>query len=80
MVLSIHHNRYSKLRAVLKNERKKAGLTQVQIAKLLNMEQSNLSKIERGERYIDVLLFIDYCLACKANPVDVMRKLEESDS
>lgn len=80
MVLSIHHNRYAKLRTVLKNERLRAGLTQVQIAKLLNMEQSNLSKIERGERYIDVLLFIDYCKACSADPVDVIRMLDATSS
>lgn len=80
MVLSIHHKRYAKLRTLLKNERLKAGLTQVQMAKLLNMEQSNLSKIERGERYIDVLLFIDFCIACSADPAYVLRTLDASSS
>lgn len=78
MVVSIHHTRYENLRTILKNLRKNAGLTQVELAKRLHMEQSNLSKIERGERYLDTLLFIDYCTACGANPSDVMARLENS--
>lgn len=77
MVLSLHHNRYAKLRSVLKDVRKSAGLTQVQLAKRLHMEQSNLSKIERGERYLDILLFIDYCIECGAVPADVIAKVDQ---
>ncbi|WP_281788427.1 helix-turn-helix transcriptional regulator [Limnohabitans sp. INBF002] len=36
------------MRSALKEARKKAGLSQVQLAEQLYMEQSNLSKIERG--------------------------------
>ena len=76
MVLSLHHSRYEKLRSLLKDVRKGAGLTQVQLAERLHMEQSNLSKIERGERYLDTLLFIDYCIACGAAPADVISKVD----
>ena len=78
MVTSLHHKRYANLRSVLKDVRRNAGLTQVQLAERLHMEQSNLSKIERGERYLDTLLFIDYCNACGANPSEVMRRLDHS--
>ncbi|MFM7007882.1 MAG: helix-turn-helix domain-containing protein [Betaproteobacteria bacterium] len=78
MVTSLHHKRYAKLRSVLKDVRKSAGLTQVQLAEQLHMEQSNLSKIERGERYLDTLLFIDYCKACGAEPAEVINKLDNS--
>jgi transcriptional regulator with XRE-family HTH domain len=78
MVTSLHHKRYAKLRSVLKDVRKSAGLTQVQLAEQLHMEQSNLSKIERGERYLDTLLFIDYCKACGAEPAEVLNKLDNS--
>jgi transcriptional regulator with XRE-family HTH domain len=77
MVTSLHHKRYANLRSVLKAVRKSAGLTQVQLAEMLHMEQSNLSKIERGERYIDTLLFIDYCRSCGADPSDVVNKLND---
>lgn len=77
MVISVHHSRYAKLRSVLRDVRKAAGLTQVQLAERLHMEQSNLSKIERGERYLDTLLFIDYCRACGAAPAEVIAKVDD---
>jgi len=78
-MVSVHHKRYALLRSVLKQVRKSAGLTQVELADHLQMEQSNLSKIERGERYIDTLLFIDYCHACGADPAEMIRKLNNPD-
>ncbi len=77
MSISVHHKRYAKLRSVLKDVRQSAGLTQVQLAGRLNMEQSNLSKIERGERFVDTLLFIDYCRACGAVPAEVIAKVDD---
>lgn len=77
MVISVHHSRYAKLRSVLKDVRKAAGLTQIELAERLHMEQSNLSKIERGERYLDTLLFIDYCRACGAVPAEVIAKVDD---
>jgi len=77
MVTSVHHSRYAKLRSALKDVRRAAGLTQIELAERLHMEQSNLSKIERGERYIDTLLFIDYCRACGAVPAEVIAKIDD---
>lgn len=77
MVTSLNHKRYANLRTVLKAVRKSAGLTQVQLAEKLHMEQSNLSKVERGERYIDTLLFIDYCKACGVKPAEVINRLDD---
>lgn len=77
MLTSLHNKRYVKLRLLLKKIRIEAGLTQVQLAKQLHMEQSNLSKIERGERYLDTLLFVDYCIACGAVPAQVISELDE---
>lgn len=60
----------------MKDVRKSSGLTQVELAKRLHMEQSNLSKIERGERYVDTLLFVDYCHACGASPAEVIALID----
>lgn len=68
MLPSIHHPRYEALRAHLKALRKDAGLTQVELAARLSIDQSYLSKIERGERYMDVLLYLDWCRACGVTP------------
>ncbi|PUE40178.1 helix-turn-helix transcriptional regulator [Limnohabitans sp. Bal53] len=78
MLSSLHHKRYAKLRVVQRDVRQKAGHTQVQLAKQLSMEQSNLSKIERRERYLDNLLFIDFCHACGADPADVINMVLDS--
>ncbi|MDR2875818.1 MAG: helix-turn-helix transcriptional regulator, partial [Methylobacillus sp.] len=52
MVLSVHHPRYVALREHLKALRLQAGLTQIEMAGRLGQDQSYVSKIERGERYI----------------------------
>lgn len=48
--------------------RKSAGLTQVQMAERLAVGQSYVSKIERGESYVDVLTFVDWYEACGGKP------------
>lgn len=52
-----------------------AGLTQTQLAERLAVGQSYVSKIERGEAYVDVLLFADWCAACGRAPQDVWMRL-----
>lgn len=79
MVLSIHHPRYVLLRQQLKAMRKAAKLTQVMIAERLELDQSYISKIERGERYVDTLFYIDWCKACEIPPDQAIRDLLSSD-
>ncbi len=47
----------------LKDARKKAGLTQGQLAKLLGETQSFVSKCERGERRLDIVEVRTFCRA-----------------
>lgn len=77
MVLSIHHQRYAKLRSHLKALRKAAGLTQVQLAERLGEEQAYISRIELGDRYVDVLFYLDWCRACGRTSSDSVRLLED---
>lgn len=56
--------------------RKSAGLTQVELAEKLSQDQSYVSKIERGERYVDVLFYIDWCNACEIPPSDAIQKID----
>lgn len=55
--------------------RKAAGLSQVQLAQRLGVGQSYISKIERGEAYVDVLNFVDWCQACGVTPAGVLDQL-----
>lgn len=50
----------------------------MQLAAALGIEQSNLSKIERGERYVDLLFYLDWCRACGAKPAQALKALEKA--
>ena len=75
--VSIHHPRYQSLRALLVQVRAAQGLTQTQLAQRLEVGQSYVSKIERGEAYVDVLLFADWCHACGVRPEVVWQRLDD---
>jgi transcriptional regulator with XRE-family HTH domain len=57
--------------AVLAQARERAGLTQVQLAKLLRKPQSFVSSYETGQRRIDVLEMLRIVEALKGNPQKV---------
>jgi len=50
--------RYNKIRRLLVDVRHAAHLTQVELAERLGKGQSFVSKVESGERYLDVLEFV----------------------
>ena len=76
MVLSVHHPRYQSLRVHMRQLRKAAKLTQTDLANAMGLEQSYVSKIERGERYVDVLFYVDWCRACGIAPREAIQLLE----
>ena len=51
--------------------RKAAGLTQRQLAKRLKREHSFVSRIELGERRLDVVEFYWVCRACDQDPKSI---------
>jgi transcriptional regulator with XRE-family HTH domain len=52
---AVHNPNYKYLLARLREARKRAGLTQVEVAKTLGRTQAWVSKCELGERRIDPL-------------------------
>jgi len=60
---------------VLRKVRREAGLTQVQLAEKLGKGQSYVSKVERGEQYLDVLEFVEWCEACSTPSDKVIKKI-----
>jgi transcriptional regulator with XRE-family HTH domain len=64
MDTSLYHPDYEKLRTALREMRVRARLTQTDMADILGVGQSYVSKLERGENYVDVLLFARWCAAC----------------
>jgi transcriptional regulator with XRE-family HTH domain len=61
MEKSIHSAQYALFLKVFREARRKAGITQVQLAKRVGETQSFISKCERGERRIDVVELRRFC-------------------
>jgi len=41
----------------------------------MGLEQSQVSKLERAVKFVDVWLFIDYANACGIDPAEAMQQL-----
>ena len=55
MSKTLHTPEYQLLLALLREARERAGVTQVQLAERLGQTQSFVSKIEQGDRRMDVV-------------------------
>lgn len=67
--------RYIALRQELVRARLRAGITQLQLAEMLYKAQSFVSKVETGERYLDVMDFVAWCEAVDASTEDLLEKV-----
>ena len=68
---------YEKLCELLVKARLEAGLKQADVARALGVPQSYVSKVESGERRLDVVEFIAIAEAAKADPVKIVRAVRE---
>jgi transcriptional regulator with XRE-family HTH domain len=64
-----------RFRGFLVEARKRAGLTQYELAARLKRPQSFVSKFERGERRLDVLEFREVARALGIDPIRFLRRL-----
>lgn len=60
---SIFSREYDVFLRRLRDARRRAGLTQVQLAERLGQTQSFVSKCERGERRLDIVETRAFCMA-----------------
>lgn len=75
MPKSVFTPAYAILLETLVETRRRAGMTQAQLAEKLKRPQPFVSYIERGERRIDVIEFYVIMTALGADPEDVFRDL-----
>ena len=61
---------------MLVEARRRAGLTQLALAKKLGRPQSFVSKFERGERRLDVIEFAEIAYVLGIDPASVLSDLE----
>lgn len=74
MARSTHQTDYQDLLELLRDARTGSGVTQIMLANRLGNTQTFVSKVERGERRIDVGEFVDICRALDIDPVEMFRK------
>jgi transcriptional regulator with XRE-family HTH domain len=72
---SIYSEQYQQLCTLLRELRREAGLTQVDVAKHLAAPQSFVSKYESGERRLDVIELGHVAEALGANLESVISRL-----
>ena len=75
MSRTLRSPRHSALCVLLVEKRKKAGLTQAQVAKKLKRYQSFVATVESGERRIDVVEFLDFAEAIGFDPREAIKRL-----
>ena len=75
MQKSTFSSHYDIFKTKLVSMRKAAGLTQRQLAKRLKREHSFVSRIELGERRLDVVEFYWVCRACDQDPKSIYDEL-----
>lgn len=72
MTNSTDDARYKRLLRVLSAARRKAAITQTDLAKKLRKTQQFVSKYESGERRLDAIEFADICAALGLDPGAVL--------
>ncbi|MHC4477782.1 MAG: helix-turn-helix domain-containing protein [Planctomycetota bacterium] len=80
MKKSIHSSEQGQLLALLREARKKAGLSQTELARRLGRTQSYISKYEMGELRLDLLELRSVCKALGVSLSTLVREFEKRTS
>ncbi len=78
MEKSLYSERHVLLAELLREARKKSGLTQQEVADSLGKPQSFVAKYENGERRLDVVEFIDITDVLSLDPSSLIHRLKVS--
>lgn len=77
MTKTLRTPRHEALRMFLVESRKKANLTQTDVAKKLGRHQSFVANVEGGQRRVDVVEFLDFAEAIGFDPTKAIRRMRE---
>lgn len=75
VVKSIYSADQESLLKVMGRVRNDAGLTQQELARKMQLSQSTVSDVLRGQRRLDVIEWISFCKACKVTPHQFLEEL-----
>ena len=73
-----HSSSYRFVPRVLRAMRERAELTQRQLGKKLKKPQSWVYNCETANRRVDVVEFMDWCIACRENPTKALQRLRKA--
>jgi len=76
-VKTIHDSTYQVLVECLRTARQNAGVTQIDLAASLSVDQSYISKYERAERRLDVIELRDICRALNLDFLEFIASFEQ---
>lgn len=71
----LERQKYEFLRSEIKKARLDADLLQADLASILKKPQSYISKVESGERSLDIIEFVDYCNGLGLEPSKWLKKI-----
>ena len=77
MTRSLRSERHKELLQLLRQARKAAGLTQKQLGAFIERSQPFISKIETGQRRLDVVEFLELVEAMGARPHESIDDLQK---
>jgi len=67
---------YRTFARMLRETRERAGITQVDLARIIKQTQSYVSKVERGERRLDIVQLKWWCSAVGTTAAAFVREFE----
>ena len=70
-----HRPTFERVGRVLAECRLEAGLTQRELAAALGVSQGTVGQAELGSKNVGLIEFIDWCHACDADPIAVLKKV-----
>ena len=78
MARNLDSPRHDALRLFLVEKRKKAGLRQVDLAKLLKRRQDYVSYVETGQKQVEVVELMEWAEAIGFDPRDAIKALSKA--
>lgn len=77
MTKTIRGDRHKLLIRLLIEKRKKANMTQTDLAKLLSVYQSHIARLESGERRIDVIEYLEIAEVIGFDPYEMLKEVSK---
>ena len=76
MAKSLHTEAWGTFLETLVEARNEARLTQIELGNRIGRTQSFVSKVERGERRLDVLEYCEWIFALEGSPSACLKSIE----